>query len=148
VPAPADPRLQPVTAALVPAIIEYDRRFFPAPRDAFMQAWLRPDRRRPIALVDKGVVRGYGVIRACRQGQKIGPLFADTADIADILFRALAAAMPGLIFLDPPEPNGPAVALARNHGLTPVFETARMYRGTAPTLPLQNIYGITTFELG
>ena len=33
-------------------------------------------------------------------------------------------------------------------GLTPVFETARMYRGPAPALPLERIFGITTFELG
>jgi hypothetical protein len=32
--------------------------------------------------------------------------------------------------------------------MAPVFETARMYRGAAPELPLGNIFGITTFELG
>jgi GNAT superfamily N-acetyltransferase len=146
--APADLRVQPVTAAQIPALTDYDRRHFPAPRDAFLQAWLRPDRRTPRAYIDNGVVRGYGVIRACRQGHKIGPLFADTPAIAETLFQALAASMPGLIFLDPPEPNGPAVALAQRYGLTPVFETARMYRGPAPQLPLEKIFGITTFELG
>jgi hypothetical protein len=29
-----------------------------------------------------------------------------------------------------------------------VFETARMYKGSAPVLPLDNIFGVTTFELG
>jgi hypothetical protein len=29
-----------------------------------------------------------------------------------------------------------------------VFETARMYTGGDPGLPLERIYGITTFELG
>jgi hypothetical protein len=29
-----------------------------------------------------------------------------------------------------------------------VFETARMYRGPEPTLPLDRIYGITTYALG
>jgi hypothetical protein len=32
--------------------------------------------------------------------------------------------------------------------MTPMFETARMYRGRAPDLPLDRIFGITTFELG
>jgi len=32
--------------------------------------------------------------------------------------------------------------------MRPVFEAARMYRGPAPDLPLEHIYGITTFELG
>jgi phosphoglycolate phosphatase-like HAD superfamily hydrolase len=47
-----------------------------------------------------------------------------------------------------PEPNAAAVALAERHGLQPVFETARMYRGPAPSEPLTRIYGVTTFELG
>lgn len=33
-------------------------------------------------------------------------------------------------------------------GLAPVFETARMYRGAMPRLPLERIFGITSFELG
>jgi hypothetical protein len=43
---------------------------------------------------------------------------------------------------------GPAGLLAAQYGLAPVFETARMYCGPAPSLPLDQIYGITTFELG
>jgi hypothetical protein len=96
-----------------------------------------------------GRVAGYGVIRRCREGSKIGPLFADDATAADDLFRALvAAAVDGPVYLDTPEPNGEAVALAERYGLTASFETARMYAGPAPGLPLARTYGITTFELG
>ena len=52
------------------------------------------------------------------------------------------------ISLDTPEDNPAAVRLAERFGLQPVFETARMYRGPAPGLPLPRIFGITTFELG
>ena len=52
------------------------------------------------------------------------------------------------MFLDVPEPNRAALALAARYGLSPSFETARMYRGLAPALSLGAIYGITTFELG
>lgn len=41
-----------------------------------------------------------------------------------------------------------AVALATRAGLEPVFETARLYRGPDPGLPLASIFGVTTFELG
>jgi hypothetical protein len=145
---PPDPHVHLVAPAIVPAVLDYDRRCFPAPREAFLRAWLHPDRRRPLAYIVDGVVRGYGVIRACRQGHKIGPLFADTPSIADALFRSLAAQAPGQLYLDPPEPNAAAIALAERYGMRPVFETARMYRGAAPALPLENIFGITTFELG
>ncbi len=52
------------------------------------------------------------------------------------------------VFLDVPEPNAPAVALAEHLGLSPVFETARMYRGPAPEVDLEHIFGVTSFELG
>jgi hypothetical protein len=146
---PGDPRIAVVDASLTDAVMAYDRPFFPAARDAFLRCWLRPERRAGRALIEDGTLRGYGVIRPCRHGFKIGPLFADADENADVLFRALAATAKGKeVFLDCPEPNRSATALAARYGLAPVFETARMYRGPAPGLPLSRIYGITTFELG
>ena len=105
-------------------------------------------RRTGLALVEDGAVSGYGVIRACREGQ-IAPLFAANEHDADVLFQALAAGVRGeAVSLDVPEPNEAALALAERHDLSPAFETARMYRGAAPGLPLDRIFGITSFELG
>jgi hypothetical protein len=146
---PRDPRLIATGSALMDDLIRYDRSFFPTHRDAFLRCWLAPRQRTGLALVEDGSLRGYGVIRACRSGYKIGPLFADTPGGADLLFQGLAAgAKDAEVFLDCPEPNQAAIDLATRYGLTPVFETARMYRGRAPDLPLSQIYGITTFELG
>ena len=52
------------------------------------------------------------------------------------------------MFLDVPEPNRDAVALARSRGLAPVFETARMYTGAVRDVAIHRIFGVTTFELG
>lgn len=146
---PDDPRIVPVDAGLLDSIMAYDRAFFAADRDAFMRCWLQPRQRKAMALIEDGAISGYGVIRACRRGFKIGPLFADREEGADLLFRALAAtASSGEVFLDCPEPNRAATDLAGRYRLSPVFETARMYRGAAPALPLDRIFGITTFELG
>jgi hypothetical protein len=76
---PADPRIVPIDGTLRDAIVAYDQPFFPGPRRAFLEAWLTPARRRGLAYVEDGAVRGYGVVRACRNGHKIGPLFADDA---------------------------------------------------------------------
>ena len=146
---PADQRLTKIGGDLIASVISYDRGFFPAARDSFLRCWLRPDRRLGVALVEDGRMQGYGVVRECRGGHKIGPLFAETERGADLLFGALASlAAGGWIFLDVPEPNGAGIELAGRYGLTPVFETARMYRGATPPLPLDKIFGITTFELG
>lgn len=149
-PMPADSRLTPVSPVHMPLIVDYDARFNPARREAFLREWLKEqETRQSVALLHGTGISGYGTIRACREGFKIGPLFSDTDVGAELIFRALVATVGGgEIFLDIPAPNAEAKALCVRHGLSPVFETARMYRGTAPDLPLGHIYGITTFELG
>lgn len=147
---PPSLELVEVSPVHIPAIIEYDRRFSPAPREAFLKEWLRPvPSRQSVALIRNAEIIGYGTLRACREGHKIGPLFADTETNADLIFRKLATmAGGGPVFLDIPEPNAAAKALCDRYNLKPVFETARMYRGPLPDLPISQIYGITTFELG
>jgi len=142
-----------LSSADISAIVGYDRNFFPAPRENFVRRWCEPRAsgdRRTVLAEDDGGITGYGTIRRCRSGYKIGPLFADSDPIASDLFRALC----GLIVagedvsLDTPQENHRATRLAESAGLVPVFETARMYKGTGPELPTTNIYGITAFELG
>lgn len=149
--APMDPRIAPLGHGVFSAVNSYDRRFFPAQREDFLKIWTAPmlETRRGFAFIEDGDVRGYGVLRGCHEGFKIGPLFADTPDIADTLFRTLAGQVKGqFIILDTPEPNAAALFLAERYELSPEFETYRMYRGAVPDLPLDQIYGITTFELG
>lgn len=127
----------------------FDRRHFPDDREAFLRAWLTmPESSGFASISADGSIDGYGVTRRCREGWKIGPLFADNAATASRLLHGLAGAGDGTIYLDIPEPNREAISLAENYGMRPMFETARMYRGGDPGLPLSQIFGITTFELG
>jgi GNAT superfamily N-acetyltransferase len=126
-----------------------DATVFPAPRTAFLRAWIGAPGHVGRALVRDGKLTAWGVIRPCRSGRKIGPLVADDRAAAEALFAALIAASgDGEIFLDVPSVNRDAVALAQAHGLQPVFETARMYTGTIRPLRLERVFGVTTFELG
>ncbi len=139
--------LVPLAAVPFAELAAYDRGLFPAPRDRFLACW--SERHPGRAILEAGKLRGFGVIRRCRLGWKIGPLFADTPAYAEALFVGLAAQAPGEpVFLDVPQPNAAAVALTERHGMTPCFETARMYAGGRPELPLARIFGITTLELG
>jgi len=141
--------LIPLTPDLMDNLRIYDRHCFPAPRDAFLEKWLTCEGQMALAAQENGTITGYGAIRPCRSGHKIGPLFADSPEIAARIFDSLVTQAPnGPVFVDPPEPNEAAVSLARARGLEPVFETARMYRGPAPAQPLDRIFGITAFELG
>lgn len=145
--------IRPAEASDLPALCAYDRPMFPADRSRFVANWVLPPenaRRWSIAALREGEIAGYATIRECRTGYKIGPLFADATAIAHALIATLVEMTPpdAAVSLDTPEDNEDAVALARATGLAPVFETARMYRGTNPHLPLDRIFGITTFELG
>ena len=142
---------QVAAAADVPfeQLLAYDRRCFPAARERFVSVWIAQPDAVALATIDAGRVAGYGVVRRCHAGCKIGPLFADDADVATGLFRALASRMPGeVIVLDVPETNPAAVALAERHGMSSVFETARMYTKEAPAIAIDRVFGVTSFELG
>lgn len=131
-------------------VVAYDRRFFPEERPNFTQAWIAQPRSHALGIIQDQTLLGYGVLRPCQSGYKIGPLFANTATVADDLFQSLIAEVPNdqPFYLDVPQVNTKAVALAERYGMSPVFETARMYTQVAPELPLHQIFGITTFELG
>jgi GNAT superfamily N-acetyltransferase len=130
-------------------VLAYDRIFFPAERPAFLSLWLAPRHGAALALLDEGRIIGLGAIRACRHGFKIGPLYADNESAAQALFERLAAHAQGSqVFLDVPEPNAAALKLAEQYKLAPVFETARMYTGPVPDVPIDRLYGVTSFELG
>lgn len=138
-----------LSAVSFESLLAYDSRMFPVPREHFLRCWVSQPQGAGHAAISKGTLAGYGLIRPCRRGYKIGPLFADDAGIAEDLFQALAAHASGAtIYLDVPETNVAAVMLAERHGMQKVFETARMYTGHSPAVSVGSIFGVTTFELG
>jgi len=133
----------------IAALMAYDRTCFPARRDAFVRAWLTlPDSFSRIARRD-GQIAGYGSIRRCREGWKIGPLFANDARAAKRLFEDLRSHANGeSVYLDVPTSNAEAVELATDAGMDVVFETARMYTRGRPAFDWDRVFGVTSFELG
>jgi GNAT superfamily N-acetyltransferase len=127
-----------------------DKKHFPGPRTNFLDPWVRSSGSHGLAAVRDGEVEGYGLVRPCRSGWKIGPLFADSRSSAEDLLGGLLSSVPAGedVFLDVPLANPAAAALASARGMTPVFETLRMYRGGEPATGATGIYGITSFELG
>jgi hypothetical protein len=138
--------LSEIPSAMVDA---YDATVFPAPRPAFLRAWTGAHGHVGRAAIRDGRLTGWGVIRPCLKGHKIGPLFADDRATAEAILSALLASTGGgEIFIDVPAINREAMALAQDLGLAPVFETARMYTGAIAPLRLERVFGVTSFELG
>ncbi len=148
-PFPSDPTID--ARAVDPGqLAAFDRTCFPASRTAFLRAWIDQPDAHARALLIGGQLAGFGVVRPCHRGWKIGPLFAAHAPTARALFASLCARVPAgeTVILDVPEPNAAAVALATGHGMAQSFATARMYTGPAPQISLDRVFGVTTFELG
>jgi ribosomal protein S18 acetylase RimI-like enzyme len=149
--APSRPPADVVALDTIPfAFVEADdETVFPAPRSAFLRAWIGTSGHVGRALLRDGKLAAWGVIRPCRAGRKIGPLVADDRAAADAIVQALLASTNGgEIFLDVPAVNREAIALAEKLGLKPVFETARMYTGPIAPLRIDRVCGVTSFELG
>jgi GNAT acetyltransferase-like protein len=107
----------------------YDRPFFLDSRVRFLKCWISQPQGCALGFVRNGSLAGYGVLRPCRSGYKVGPLFADGQEIAEYLFLALQKNIPeeAPVFLDTSAVNAAAVDLAKRHNMTATFETARMY---------------------
>ncbi|MFK4753548.1 GNAT family N-acetyltransferase [Oceanobacter antarcticus] len=128
----------------------HNNDFFPLPRPAFLRCWIQQP-----GCVARGITQGKqlvasGVIRQCRSGYKVGPLYAASTELAErLLHDLLWRVEPGATFyFDTPEVNPAAVALAERLQMQVSFETARMYTARAPVLPLAQLYGVTSFEIG
>ncbi|MGW5103234.1 GNAT family N-acetyltransferase [Streptomyces sp. NPDC004100] len=151
-PAPTGPvpdGVRPAEAADLAAVTAYDSACSPADRPRFLAEWLTLPGHRAFVREDGGRLTGYGVIRPGHDCPRVGPLFADTADDARALLTALSAEVAGQqVAVDIPEPNKAAVALALDLGLTPSFETARMYTGQVREHALDRVFGVATLELG
>ena len=127
----------------------YDRTCFPAPREVFLRAWTSQPDARALACLRQGKLSGYGVIRRCVEGCKIGPLFADDKQAAQRLYARLAEFGAGApVYLEVPEYNSSALELTREYQMVEVFGCARMYLGGVPDIMHDRVFGVTTFELG
>jgi hypothetical protein len=127
----------------------YDRRFFPDARDSFLAAWISLPERAAMVAVRDGELAGFAVLRACQEASRVGPLFADSADVAAALVSALAAKTGATaVAIDTPDINKAAIMLAERLGLRPSFETARMYTGPNPDIDVGGLFGVTSLELG
>ncbi len=131
-------------------LLAYDAGVFGTPRERFLRAWSDRPPGNALAYVRPGGLAGYGVIRPCCSGSRVGPLFADDKEVAEALLSGLlAAAGPGTdVFVDIPEANAGARALRDARHMEASFETARMYKNGRPREDSQRVFGVTTLEFG
>ncbi|QTL34798.1 GNAT family N-acetyltransferase [Pseudoalteromonas viridis] len=131
-------------------IAQFLEPFFPVQRTGFWHAWLTQSNTKSVGVLVGGELQGIGVIRQCREGYKIGPLFAQNTQQAEAIIGALSSQVADdcAIFLDVPACYSAAVELAQKLDMTPVFDTARMYTQEVPEIGIDKTFGVTSFEIG
>ena len=129
-------------------LVKFDAKCFPAPRKMFLQSWIGSYT--AYMYKDHEEIRGYGVIRPCSTGYKIGPLFAENREIAQDILVGLVNSIPksSTVYIDLPDANPQALLLVEYFKMTARFETARMYLNGTPEVNMDYIFGATTLELG
>jgi GNAT superfamily N-acetyltransferase len=131
-------------------VIAFDAGVFGSGRKRFLRAWIDQPNGHALGWLDGSALSGYGVLRPCRVGAKIGPLFAADPEVAEALLSGLlAAAGAGIeVFVDMPAANPGAADLRAGREMDASFETVRMYRNGRPPEDLTRVFGVTTFEFG
>ena len=144
--APSD-SVHPVEPGDLDALIALDTQANGYAKPAFLINWLQDSETRKTVVLGTPA-RGFATIRACRAGHKIGPVIAATLDDAEALIRAAAHAAGAVeAIIDVPDDCSPLMEFCRAQGLEVSFNTARMYRGTAPE-PGAALRTVATMELG
>lgn len=144
------PLVERINTPQLDAVVRYDADVFGVPRPDFIREWTGMGNASAFCVSADGIIKGYAVIRKCLEGYKIGPLFADDAGVAEQLFLACHAAVEdrATVYIDMPETNDVTAVWIRRYGLTPVFETARMYKNGQPPSLDEKMFSVTSFELG
>lgn len=144
-----DKNIFPITKSDYDEILNYDKECFGFDRAQFMLNWLEMREVKAFKHYEDNKLKGFVIVRKANKGFKICPLFADDYNVADELYKAASNSVSGnLLYLDIPIINNDAKKLVEKYNMKYVFECARMYYGTPPEVPLNKIFGITTFELG
>ncbi len=153
-PDPSGLRLVPLGQLPFDELQRYDQAVVGVARGEFLRRWVAVSGATGCAALRSAnagaaTLVGYGVLRPCLVGYKLGPVFADDPATAHAIIHALIATCPGeQVQLDVPEPNTAAVDMAAALGWTQTFGCARMVYGAAPPATHAQIFGVTSFEFG
>ncbi|MFY0662105.1 MAG: GNAT family N-acetyltransferase [Shimia sp.] len=135
----------------VAALIDLEAAASGVRKPAYLAEWFAPvESRQSWVMQRTDGIAGFCTARRCREGVKIGPLWAQREEDAQALMAHVAAQVGGPVTLDVPDTSAPLKALCQALDLTPGFATARMYRGTP--VPVGDASGgyfaVSTLELG
>lgn len=141
------------SASFFESLCDYDQLHFGHSRKKFFECLFKmPQTWAFVSLDSNKRVNGYGIIRPCKTGFRIGPLYSDNIDSAKDIFRMLLTNIPGQNFIvDIPSRNAFGEVFAHYFNLErmPDFDTAAMFKGAEPSeIDQSKCYGVCSLEFG
>lgn len=137
-------------------VIQYDSMVFYGRRENFLSTLLKTQGVKAFLKMEEDNIVGYGIIRNCNNGFRIGPLFANDFETAKSLMEKLLNSVANTnkkVILDSPSLNKYLVCLAEYFKLErePENDTQLMIKGDLPYNVMTNIeknYAIASLEMG
>ncbi len=136
------------------SVSQYDQSIFSISRQKIFEELLKISAVKGFVLKNEGLITGFGLIRPCVKGWRVGPLFANTPESAKIIFtKLLSVVSDEKIIIDVPSANKFAQVFAEYFNLTAVSadDTEAMFTGNEPKQLLEHInenYGVFSLEIG
>lgn len=148
------------------ALLNYDAQIFSCANQTFLAGWTKMAHSYTLVAYDKSQqeICGYGTISPITGGYRIGPLYANQANVAIKLFSGLCLKMSRkkpskqkqhtrkkCVQIDTTEANPTVHLLVERFGLFRGIETRRMWKnGVLPTPAPQEerMFGLRTLEIG
>ncbi|TLY46480.1 MAG: GNAT family N-acetyltransferase [Gammaproteobacteria bacterium] len=146
--------LKQLNSIPIESIIEYDQSIFSVSRKKLLAKFIQNENIVGFASTDdSGQITGFGLIRPCINGYRIGPLYADHIGNAQKLFQTLLNNVNSTVFIDAPSHNPHIEQFASYFNLERVSkeDTAAMFRREVPdSLRTNNHknYAICSLEVG
>ena len=130
-------------------LAQADAVFFGAARERVLKAWLETPVMESVCLLKDGDMRGWGSLRRCRKGWRLGPVFARDYACAEEMIRHLAMkTCDEWVYIDIPETNVQAIRLAFAIGMAPLSARLKLFWGERIQEPIEQIFGFTSLDIG
>lgn len=142
---------QSITPEWLPTIVYYDKSVFGVSRKKLLKEVFKLPYIHGVLLNNNSQITGFGFIRPCADGFRVGPLFADTLEQAKEIFSYLIAGTDQKeIIIDIPTKNPFSILFAEYFLLTPITcgETNTMLKGDAFEQNLNKNFGAFSLEIG
>lgn len=143
-----------ITNKLIPSVGQYYQNHYVTNRDLLFNELLLKPETHGLIFMDDNVIKGFGFIRRCVRGFRIGALVTDTPEIAKTLIAGLLVFAQGApVFIDVPSSNPHEInCMNAFHAVrAPQEDTIMMIKGTGYSRYLKQWkqhYGLFSLEIG